>query len=142
LGRRWRKRIRRSGPQRLCGQHVLGALEHQDLPAYQPRHRGPPHHANHDEDDRQRRVHRRSHRDQEEQRGKSQGHVGQAHDQPVHPPAVVAGDEAEGDAEETGDDLADDADRERDPGAVDDAGQYVPALGVSASGCARLGGRR
>src|SRR3984893_3344339 len=53
-------------------------------------------------------------------------------DQDVGPAAVIAGDAADHDAEGKADDDAEQPDRERDPRAVDDARQQIPAEPVGA----------
>ena len=109
--------------ERAGGQHVVGTAEDQHLAPHQPRHGGPADDADDDEHDRKRRAHRRGDRDEQQQRREGEGDVGKPHDDGVDPAAVVAGDEAQGDAEERGDGLGDEADAERDAGAVDDPAQ-------------------
>ncbi len=64
--------------------------------------------------------------------GKGQLHVGDAHDQPVDGAAEIAGDQAEHDAERAGEQHAEHADRERNAQAIEDRGKHVAALLVGA----------
>src|SRR5229473_142909 len=59
-------------------------------------------------------------------------HLDAALDQDVCPATVIAGNAADHDAEREADDDADQADRQRDPRAVDDARQQVAAEPVGA----------
>ena len=88
--------------------------------------------ADHDEDHRQRRLDRGGDRDEQQQRGKGERDVGQPHHQGVDPTAVVAGHQPEQDAEGHRDRLGDEADRERQPRAVEHPAQDVAPLGVGA----------
>ena len=68
---------------------------------------------------------------EDERRERQQG-VGEDRDRPVDPAAAVAGDHAERRADDQADDDAGDADDQRDPGAVDAAGEDVAAEAVAA----------
>ena len=110
--------------------YVFRAPEHQHLPAHQARHPGPADDPDQHEGERQVGAHRGGDGDEEEERREGERHVGQPHDERVHPTPIVPGDEAEGDAEGEGHGLRDDADEHRDPGTIEDPAQDVTPLTV------------
>ena len=86
--------------------------------------------ADDDEHDRQRRLNRGGHGDEQEKRREGERDVGQPHHQGVDPPAVVPRQEPQEHAEGDRDRLGDEPHRERQPRAVEHPAQHVPALGI------------
>ena len=110
--------------------HVLELPHHEHLAAYQSRHPGPPHEADREEHHAQGGLERGHERDEQEEGGKGERHVGKAHHEVVHPAAVEAGHEAERHAEHERDRLRDQPDREGDARAVDEPRPHVAPLHV------------
>ena len=118
--------------ERLGRLHELELAHDEHLAANEPRHPRPADDADREEHDGQRRLQRGGHRDEQQQRGKRERHVGEAHHQLVDPAAVVAGEQPEREAEQQRDGLRDDARGERDARAVHEPRPHVAPLDVGA----------
>jgi hypothetical protein len=112
--------------------HELQLADDQHLASDEPRHPRPADDADREEHHPERRLERRRHGDQQQQRGEGQRDVGEAHHHLVDPAAVVAGDQPHRQPDQEGDALRDDAGRQRHPRAVDETRPDVAALDVGA----------
>jgi len=116
------------------GLDVALALQGQDLGAGDAAGVGPAGEAERDDQAGQAGPEDRHDGERKDQRRDRQHQVGEAAHDIVPPAAPVAGGEAQSDADQAVADLADDADAQRDAGAVEDARVDVAALGIGAEG--------
>ena len=121
-----------AGAERSDCLDVLELAHDQHLATNDARHPRPADDADRREDDAFRRLERRNHRDQQQERGKRQRHVGETHHDLIDPAPVKSGEQAHANAEREGDSLRDEADGERHASPVDETGPDVAALDVGA----------
>src|SRR5665213_175126 len=121
-----------SRAERVRSLHIFEISHNQHLTANEARYSSPADNADRDKDDAHRRLQRRRHRDQQEQRWECKRYIGEPHYKFVDPAAVIAREQSECDPKAHRDGLRNDTDSERHACTVNKPSPYVPALHIRA----------
>ena len=123
---------RRALPERPRRLHVGGFAQGEELGPHEPRGAGPAHEPDDDDDVDDAGAEEGDGGEDEEKRGEAHDGVHDAHDHVVRPAAEIPGHRADGHADEKRHEHGDEADRERNVGAVEQAAEHVAAEVVRA----------
>ncbi len=118
--------------ERARGLDELALAQAEHVAAHDARGAGPLCQAEHDDDDGDRRLEQRDDQDEQDEARERQHHVGEAHQRGIDLASDVAGDRADERAQRDAHRGRDEADRERDARAMDDAAHDVAAEQVGA----------